>query len=108
MIDMTQVASRLRARLNLDSASLLVQSFYGSTMAHRRMTMHELQVLIVVDGTTYTARVQLAGHVPTMADIIEAIHDVTEDAKQNDCPCCGPSNAWPAWADLDKEIVHGL
>jgi hypothetical protein len=108
MIDIAAIASCLRQRLAVSSVSFSVSSFYGASAAQRRMVHHEIQALINVDGTCYSHRVQLAGSAPTMADILEALHGAYDDAKQSDCPCCGPSNTWPAWADLDKEIVHGL
>jgi hypothetical protein len=108
MIDIARIATRLRQRLAVNSVSFSVQSFYGSTSAQRRMTHHEIQALINVDGACYSHRVQLAGTAPTMADIVEAIHGAYEDAKQADCPCCGVTNTWPAWAELDKEISNGI
>lgn len=72
------------------------------------MLVHEIQALISLDGESYAHRVQLAGTAPTMADILESLHGAYGDAKENDCPCCGPTKNWPAWAELDKEIVHGL
>jgi hypothetical protein len=108
MIDYTGIAAGLRRRLNAQSVCLYVTSAYDSRERQNRITAFYLHAMIEIESKTYSHRVQLASTAPTMADVCEAFHGAYDDARSQECHCCGITKNWPAWAELDKEIVHGF